>query len=125
MLGPSLPQGSEAISYRNTLFRISELCWIKAVRLSVPEIVVRVLALLAGVAWFFAMESAKQTYVNVEFLLAGFPIALAWSTAGTQTTATDAECNFHPPLRCVSVPLRPPLGRTYTDSAGLHAYLPP
>ena len=83
MLGPSLPQGSEAISYRNTLFRISELCWIKAVRLSVPEIVVRVLALLAGIAWFFAMESAKQTYVNVEFLLAGFPIALAWSTAGS------------------------------------------
>ena len=83
MLGRSLPQGSEAISYRNTLFRISELCWIKAVRLSVPEIVVRVLALLAGIAWFFAMESAKQTYVNVEVLLAGFPIALAWSTAGS------------------------------------------
>lgn len=83
MLGSSLPQGSEAISYRNTLFRISELCWIKAVRLSIPEIVVRVLALLVGIGWFFAMESAKQTYVNVEFLLAGFPLVLAWTTAGS------------------------------------------
>ncbi|MFA7481472.1 MAG: hypothetical protein WC314_13285 [Vulcanimicrobiota bacterium] len=83
MLGSSLPQGSEAISYRNTLFRISELCWIKAVRLTIPEIVVRVLALLAGIAWFFAMQSAKQTYLNVEFLLAGFPLLLAWSTAGS------------------------------------------
>jgi hypothetical protein len=83
MLGSSLPQGSEAISYRNTLFRISELCWIKAVRLSIPEIVVRVLALLVGIGWFFSMESAKQTYVNIEFLLAGFPLVLAWTTAGS------------------------------------------
>jgi hypothetical protein len=83
MLGRSLPQGSEAISYRNTLFRISELCWIKALRLSIPEMVVKVLALVAGVWWVIAMESAKQTYVNVEFLLAGFPLILAWTTAGS------------------------------------------
>ena len=83
MLGRSLPKGSEAISYQNTLFRISELCWIKAVRLSVPELVVRVLALLLGIAWFFSMTNAKGTYLNLEFLLAGFPLMLAWTTSGS------------------------------------------
>lgn len=83
MLGPNLPQGSESIAFHNTLFRISELCWIKAVRLTVPEIVVRVLSLILAIVWFFAMERAKGTYVNLEFLLAIFPIILAWNTAGS------------------------------------------
>ena len=83
MLGPNLPQGSESIAFHNTLFRISELCWIKAVRLTVPEIVVRVLSLVLAIAWFFAMERAKGSYVNLEFLLAIFPIILAWNTAGS------------------------------------------
>lgn len=83
MLGNSLPRGSEAISFRNTLFRVSELCWIKAVRLSIPEIIVRVAALLAGIAWVFVIKNSKGSYINVEFLLAGFPLILAWSTAGS------------------------------------------
>lgn len=83
MLGRRLPKGPEAISFHNTLFRISELCWIKAVRLSIPEIVVRIAALILGVMWIFSMASAKGGYANVEFLLALFPLALAWHIAGS------------------------------------------
>jgi len=83
MLGRNLPQGSEAITYNNTLFRVSELCWIKALRLSIPEWIVRILALLLGIAWIYFMNKAKGTPWNVEFLLAGFPLILAWSTSGS------------------------------------------
>lgn len=83
MLGRSLPQGSEAISFHNTLFRVSELCWVKAVRLSIPEWVIRIAALLLGIAWIFAMKNAKSTYMNIEFLMAGFPLILAWTTSGS------------------------------------------
>ena len=78
-----LPQGSEAITYQNTLFRISELCWIKAVRLPIPVLVLRVLALVLAIGWVIFMQKAKGTYYNVEFLLAVFPLMLAWSTAGS------------------------------------------
>lgn len=83
MLGRTLPSGSDAISFHNTLFRVSELCWIKAVRLSVPELVVRIGALVLAVAWVLVMKSAKGTPYNVEFLLALFPLVLAWSTSGS------------------------------------------
>ena len=83
MLGTTLPKGSETIAYHNTLFRVSELCWIKAVRLSIPEVVVRVVALVLSVAWVMVMKNAKQTYMNAEFLLAAFPLLLAWSTSGS------------------------------------------
>ena len=83
MLGQSLPNGSEAISFQNTLFRVSELCWVKAVRLTTPELVVRVLALVLGLAWIFLMKSTKGTFTNLEFLLAIFPLILAWNTSGS------------------------------------------
>lgn len=83
MLPRSLPQGSEAISFQNTLFRVSELCWVKAVRLSVPELVVRLTCLGVAVAWVFAMKSAKGDFVNVEFLLAALPLAMAWPFWGS------------------------------------------
>lgn len=83
MLGRNLPQGSEAISFHNTLFRVSELCWVKAVRLSIPEWIVRGLALVLAVAWVVVMKNAKGSYTNVEFLLAGFPLLLAWSMSGS------------------------------------------
>lgn len=82
MLG-RLPTGPDAIAYRNTLFRVSELCWIKAVRLSIPEHIIRVAALCLGIAWVMTMKSSKGTYANVEFLLAGFPLVLAWSMSGS------------------------------------------
>lgn len=83
MLGRTLPSGSDAISFHNTLFRVSELCWIKAVKLSPVELAVRVAALALAVVWVFAMKAAKGTYYNIEFLLGLFPLALAWSTSGS------------------------------------------
>jgi hypothetical protein len=83
MLGRTLPSGSDAISFHNTLFRVSELCWIKAVRLSPAELAVRVASLLLAIAWVFVIKSAKGTYYNIEFLLGLFPLVLAWSTSGS------------------------------------------
>jgi hypothetical protein len=83
MLGRTLPSGSDAISFHNTLFRVSELCWIKAVRLSPAELAVRLAALLLAVAWVVVMANAKNTYANVEFLLAALPLVLAWTTSGS------------------------------------------
>lgn len=83
MLGKTLPSGSDAISFHNTLFRVSELCWIKAVRLSPLELGVRVAALILAIVWVFAMKGAKGTYYNVEFLLGIFPLVLAWNTSGS------------------------------------------
>lgn len=83
MLGRTLPSGSDAISFHNTLFRVSELCWIKAVRLSPVEIAVRVASLGLAIAWVLVMKSAKGTYYNIEFLLGLLPLVLAWSTSGS------------------------------------------
>lgn len=83
MLGRVLPSGSEAISFHNTLFRVSELCWIKAVRLRPIELALRVGLVVIGVLWIFAMAESKGTYANVEFLLAAFPFALAWHLSGS------------------------------------------
>lgn len=83
MLGRTLPSGSDAISFHNTLFRVSELCWIKAVRLSPLEIGVRIAALVLAIVWVFVMKSAKGTYFNIEFLLGLLPLVLAWSTSGS------------------------------------------
>lgn len=80
MLGTSLPNGSEAIPFHNTLFRTSELCWLKAVKLSVPELVVKVVSFLLGLAWVWAMHGSKGGFLNIEFLLAFFPIGLGWTT---------------------------------------------
>lgn len=83
MLGRSFPSGSDAISFHNTLFRVSELCWIKAVRLSIPELVVRIAAAISAVAWVFVMKGAKQDFYNLECLLGIFPLVLAWNIAGS------------------------------------------
>ncbi len=83
MLGRTFPSGSDAISFHNTLFRVSELCWIKAVRLSIPELVVRITAALSAVAWVFVMKGAKQDFYNLECLLGLFPLVLAWNIAGS------------------------------------------
>lgn len=83
MLARSLPQGPEAISFQNTLFRVSELCWVKAVRLSVPDMVLKVASLLAALVWVLVMKSAKGSFLNVEFLLAGFPLLMAWPLFGS------------------------------------------
>lgn len=83
MLGKTLPSGSDAISFHNTLFRVSELCWIKAVRLSPLELGIKIASLAIAIIWIFAMKSAKGTFYNVEFLLAIFPLVLAWTTAGS------------------------------------------
>lgn len=83
MLGRTLPSGSDAISFHNTLFRVSELCWIKAVRLTPLEWGIKIASLVLAVVWVFAMKSAKGTAWNVEFLLALFPLVLAWNTAGS------------------------------------------
>lgn len=83
MLARSLPQGSQAISFQNTLFRVSELCWVKAVRLSALEIVVKIASLAVAVGWVFAMSGAKGSFLNVEFLLAIFPLVLAWPLFGS------------------------------------------
>ncbi len=83
MLGKTLPSGSDAISFHNTLFRVSELCWIKAVRLSPLELGIKIASFVLAVIWIFVMKSAKGTFYNVEFLLAIFPLVLAWTTAGS------------------------------------------
>ncbi len=83
MLGRQLPTGSQAISFHNTLFRVSELCWVKVEHLTVPEQVLRALALLSAVAWVYVVGEAKQNYFNLECLLAVFPLVLAWTTSGS------------------------------------------
>lgn len=83
MLASDLPSGTDVISFRNTLFRVSELCWIKSMRLTLVEIGLRVLSIILAVAWLFAMASSKGTFQNVEFLLGLLPIVLAWHTSGS------------------------------------------
>lgn len=92
MLGSSLPTGTEAITFHNTLFRVSELCWVKAVRLSIPEMIVRALAGLLAVAWAFAMASAKSTgWYNVEWLLACLPLVMVWTIRGSLKVGSTGD----------------------------------
>ena len=92
MLGSTLPTGTEAITFQNTLFRVSELCWVKAVSLSIPELVVRVLAGVLAVAWAMSMASAKSTgWYNVEWLLACLPLVMVWTVRGSLKVGSTGD----------------------------------
>lgn len=66
--------GPKAISYQSTLFRLSELAWIKVAPLPPWRLALRWSLILSGVAFFFVVASAKDSYFNLEGLLG----LLAW-----------------------------------------------
>lgn len=66
--------GPKAIVYQNTLFRISELAWIKVAPLPPWRQAIRWSLILGGIAFFFVVANAKGSYLNLEGLLG----LLAW-----------------------------------------------
>lgn len=91
MFGNKLKSGPEALSFGNTLFRISEISWIKAQGLTLPEKIVKGVLLVLGVAFIWAMQVAKGTYFNVEWLLAALPLHLAYLISSDLRLASTGD----------------------------------
>lgn len=66
--------GPKAIKYQSTLFRTSELVWVKVAPLPPWRQAIRWTLIGCGLAFFFVMASAKGSWQNVEGLLG----LLAW-----------------------------------------------
>lgn len=66
--------GPKAILYQSTLFRTSELAWVKVAPLSIPREIIRWGLIACGLAFFITVASAKDSYKNLEGLLG----LLAW-----------------------------------------------
>ncbi len=66
--------GPKAILYQSTLFRTSELVWVKVAPLAPWRELVRWGLVAAGFAFYLIVASAKGSYVNLE----GFLGLLAW-----------------------------------------------
>lgn len=66
--------GPKAILYQSTLFRTSELAWVKVAPLSIVREIIRWGLIACGLAFFVSVASAKGSYKNLEGLLG----LLAW-----------------------------------------------
>lgn len=91
MLGFGVKSGPEAISFGNTLFRIEEISWIKAAGLSLGEKIAKVGLLLLAVAFVVVMADAKGSYLNLECLLALFPLHLGITMGGDLRLASTGD----------------------------------
>lgn len=91
MFGNKLKSGPDALSFGNTLFRISEISWIKAQGLTLPEKIVKGVLLVLGLAFIWAMQVAKGTYFNIEWLLAALPLHLCYLISSDLRLASTGD----------------------------------
>ncbi|MBI3927124.1 MAG: hypothetical protein HY319_16430 [Armatimonadetes bacterium] len=86
-----MQSGPEALAFRDTLFRISEIAWLKAARLTRGEKIARGVLVVLGLVFVWAVANAKGSYVNVECLLALFPLHAAILMRGQTRLASTGD----------------------------------
>ena len=91
MIGFGQKSGPEAISFGNTLYRISEISWIKAAGTSIPEKVAKGLLWFGAALFIYTLAQVKGTYLNLESLLALLPLHLGYLIKGDLRLACTGD----------------------------------
>ncbi|MHB2020933.1 MAG: hypothetical protein ACYCW6_28685 [Candidatus Xenobia bacterium] len=83
--------GPQAIRLGNTLYRTSEISWLKVQRLTMWEMLANGLMILSGIIFILAMNAAKGTFMSLEALLGLLPICLGLSVHGDARLASTGD----------------------------------
>lgn len=83
--------GPQAIRLGNTLYRTSEISWLKVQRLTMWEMLANGLMILSGIIFILAMNAAKGTFLSLEALLGLLPICLGLSVHGDARLASTGD----------------------------------
>jgi hypothetical protein len=83
--------GPKAIHYRDSLFRVSELVWVKAYPLSPFRLVLKILLILAGLLFPVAVHAGKGDWKNVECALCFFVFPIALSIQSDSRLASTGD----------------------------------
>ncbi len=82
---------SGAVRLGNTLYRISEVAWLKVQRLTLWEKLANGLLILSGLVFIHGIYEAKGTYLSVEALLGLLPILLGLAIHGDTRLASSGD----------------------------------
>jgi len=83
--------GPKALIYRGAMFRISELAWVKVAPLSPLRWGVRIALGVLGLAFAWAVSSAKGSWWNFEWLLGLLAVHVAWQMHGDIRLASTGD----------------------------------
>lgn len=83
--------GPKALIYRGAMFRISELAWVKVAPLSPLRWGLRIGLGVLGVAFAWAVSSAKGSWWNFEWLLGLLAVHVAWVMHGDVRLASTGD----------------------------------
>ncbi len=83
--------GPKAIQYQGTLFRASELVWVKSCPLPPWKLVVKYGLMALGIVFFLAVAWAKDTAFNIEGILGFFALHLGYTMQSDIRLASSGD----------------------------------
>ena len=83
--------GPKAIHYQGTLFRVSELAWVKVCPLPIWRRIVKYALMGLGLVFFYAVWQAKGTFWNIEGILGFLSFHIGYSLRGDTRLATSGD----------------------------------
>ncbi len=86
-----LRSGPRGVVFRGNLFCVSEISWLKSLRLTPLQWGMKVVLLVLGLVFMHAVAKAKGTYYNLECLLGLLPIHAAWLIQGENRLGSTGD----------------------------------
>ncbi|HEY4003500.1 MAG TPA: hypothetical protein VGO93_31825 [Candidatus Xenobia bacterium] len=86
-----MPNSSGAVRLGGTLYRISEVAWLKVQRLTLWEKLTNGLLVLSGLLFLSAMHTAKGQWMSLEGMLGLLPICLGLSIHGDARLGSSGD----------------------------------
>lgn len=83
--------GPKAIQYQGTLFRVSELVWVKVNPLPIWRKVIKYGLMLLGPIFFYVVGSSKGSFWNIEGILGFLAFHIGYSLRGDTRLATSGD----------------------------------
>jgi hypothetical protein len=83
--------GPKAIHYQGTLFRVSELVWVKVCPLPIWRRAIKYALMLLGIAFVYAVAKAKGTPWNIEGVLGFLAFHIGYCLRGDTRLATSGD----------------------------------
>ena len=87
----NMRSGPKAIHYQGTLFRVSELVWVKVQPLPIWRLGLKVALMILGVLFYVAVGTAKGSYWNIEGILGFLALHIGYSMRGDVRLATSGD----------------------------------
>lgn len=83
--------GPKAIHYQGSLFRASELVWVKCCPLPPYRLAIKYALMALGIGFFVVVGMAKGTYVNVEGILGFLCLHIGYCMTGETRLASSGD----------------------------------